>query len=462
MSTKSNVFAMFACLRPLLACVPVLLASCDDHDHRYLYEPQPSGPQASIQFVHASPDAPPVTVLIDGVVAVPNLDYGRGTGEQPIAATRHSLTIQAQTPGTPTTVIGPITVDLQQGSDYVIAAAGKVASIAAETFTHVLSSVAADATRVQILHAAPAAPTVSVYLTPPGADLASTAPLGTVAFEGALGPIDEPSGTYEIRITPAGAASPVLYDSGTITLAAGADLVITALPNTGPGTAPITLAAVDAAGDNTTFPAVGTPAEVRVIHDSADAPPVSVLLAGSTAAPLVGSLAFPNFTAYLPLTAGAYGIEVTPASNTAQVLIDRNWNLAAGSVYSFYALGTLANIDALVTRDDDRRFATQAKLRLIHGSPSAGPVDVYMTAAGAGIAAAYPTFTALTFTADTGFVSFAAGTYDLTVTAAGSKTAAIGPTAITLADDGIYTAVARDAPGGGTPLGLILLDDFAP
>jgi hypothetical protein len=33
---------------------------------------------------------------------------------------------------------------------------------------------------------------------------------------------------------------------------------------------------------------------------------------------------------------------------------------------------------------------------------------------------------------------------------------------LSYANDGIYTAVARDAAGGGTPLGLILLDDFAP
>ncbi len=62
---------------------------------------------------------------------------------------------------------------------------------------------------------------------------------------------------------------------------------------------------------------------------------------------------------------------------------------------------------------------------------------------------------------DTGFVSYAAGSYALTITPAGSKTPAIGPLTVELANAGIYTAVARDAAGGGSPLGLILLDDFA-
>jgi hypothetical protein len=115
-----------------------------------------------------------------------------------------------------------------------------------------------------------------------------------------------------------------------------------------------------------------------------------------------------------------------------------------------------------VTTDDRRRLATQAKVRIIHGSPSAGSVDVYLTTPGAGIATATPILTSVPFKADTGFLSVAAGSYDVTVTPAGTKTAAIGPATITIANNGIYTAVARDKAGGGTPLGLILLDDFAP
>jgi hypothetical protein len=114
-----------------------------------------------------------------------------------------------------------------------------------------------------------------------------------------------------------------------------------------------------------------------------------------------------------------------------------------------------------VTRDNDRRIATEAKLRIVHGSPAAGQVDVYLTAVGANIASLSPTYADLSFGADTGFRGFAAGSYALTITAAGSKTPAIGPLTVTLQNSGIYTAAARDAAGGGTPLGLILLDDFA-
>jgi len=443
-----------------IAALPLLFAGCDDDNDYGPYGPV--GPQANVQFVHASPDAPPVNILIDGIVAVPNLYYGQGTGEQPISAGSHTIEVQALTPGAPTTVIGPTTVDFAENSDYVIAAEGPVASIGAQTFTHVLSPVAPDATRVQILHAAPGAPSISVYLTAPGADLSSSAALGTIAFKGALGPSDVTSGSYEIRITPAGATAPVLFDSGTITLVGGDDVVISAVQNTGPGTAPVVLSVVDAYGNNSSIFNVGTPANVRVVHDSPNAPPVAVILDGNVTPPLVPTLAYPDFTPYVSLTPGVHDVEVTPASNTADALINQSVNLNEGGIYSVYAIGDLAEIGPLITYDDDRRLATQAKLRIIHGSPSAGPVDVYLTTAGANIATLSPTYPGLEFADDTNFVSYAAGTYELTITPAGSKTAAIGPLSVTLKDTGIYTAVARDAPGGGAPFGLILLDDFVP
>jgi hypothetical protein len=137
-------------------------------------------------------------------------------------------------------------------------------------------------------------------------------------------------------------------------------------------------------------------------------------------------------------------------------------NLAAGTIHSIYAVGDLANLQIYVTADHDRRYATQAKVRVIHGSPSAGPVDVYLTPSGTSIASIAPTYANVSFLGDTEFVSYAAGAYTLTITPAGSKTPVIGPLSVTLANAGIYTAVARDAPGGGAPYGLILLDDFAP
>jgi len=454
---------------PLLALVALFLSACNGDDHGYygqgpLASPSSSGSQAalaSLQIVHASPNAPPVNVLVDGAVFARDLDYGQGTGEQQLPAGPHTIEVQALTPGTPTTVIGPTTVGLNTDTDTVIAAEGPVASISAQTFAHTLASIGPASTQLQVLHAAPNAPSIAVYVTAPGADLASSTPLGTAAFQAAIGPTQIASGEYEVRVTAAGTSTPVLFDSGTISFAGGSDLVISALDNEGPGTAPIFLSVVDAYGNQSRILDTSTPATLRVIHDSPNAPAISVITNGNVAAPLVPSLAFEAFTPYVSLPAGPLKVEITPASNTSDALVNQQVGLPAGSVQSLYVVGNLAGLQTLVTTDYDRRYATQAKLRIIHGSASAGPVDVYLTADGTSIATSTPIDAHLQFQSDTGFVSYAAGTYELTITPAGSKTAIIGPTTVTLANDGIYTAVARDAPGGGSPLGLILLDDFA-
>jgi hypothetical protein len=442
--------------RLLFAMVPLVLGACHNDD---------SSPPPQVQVLHASPDAPAVNVLIDGDAAIQNLDYGKGTGYVKQTATTHTVEVQAQTPGTATTVIGPTSLSFVANTIYTVVAEGPVASLGPVVITRPETDVAPGSVRIAVLHAAPNAPSVSVFVTAPGADLSSAQPLGTFAFQGSLPPATVPSGQYEIRVTPGGASTPVLFDSGTISLAGGSDLLVAALENTGPGTAPITLGVVDSKGNNTLLVDVGTPADVRVVHDSPDAPAVSVIANGDVTSPLVPSLsyenAFPSLSTYASLPAATYAIAVTPASNPSDAVLSTSLPLAAGSVQSVYAVGLLANISALVTSDDDRRLATQAKLRIIHGSPAAGPVDIYLTAPGAGIATATPTYANVAFKDDTGFVSYAAGSYDVTVTPAGSKTAAIGPATVTLKKTGIYTAVARDAAGGGAPLGLILLDDFA-
>jgi len=450
--------------RLLIALIPLLLAACYDHNNypnfSYGQNPPPVGPQASVQFVHASPDAPPVEVLIDGSVAIPNLDYGQATGEQQIAAGSHTIEIQALTPGSVTTVTGPTTMTLVANTDYVFAAEGPVASISAQTYSHPLAVVGPNSSQVQFVNAAPNAGSVAVYLTAPGADLASSTPFGTVAFQAAVGPTQIPSGQYELRVTAAGAPATVLYDSGTIFLEGGTDIVFSAMQNEGPGTATIFVAAVDAVGDSQRLYDVSTPVDVRVVNDSPNAPPLGVIANGNTAAPLAASVAYGAASAYAPLTAATVGIAITPANNSSDTLFGQSFQFGAGSSFTIYAVGPYSGLQTFVTRDFTRRYATQAKLRFLNGSQSAGLVDVYLTPPGTSIASVAPTYGAVGFSNDTGFVSYTAGAYDLTVTPAGSQTPTIGPISISLSNSGIYTAVLRDAAGGGTPPGIDYLDDF--
>ena len=432
---------------------------------------------SSVAVLHAAPDAPDVNVLVDGKAAVSGLAFGQGTAPLTLGTGAHTLAVQAKLPGGAVATVIPssgesLSATFSASTQYIVIAEGAVASIGPQIFSRPLTPVASGQARVQVFHAAPAAPKVDVYVTAAGAGVAGQAPLGSFSFKETLGPVEVPAGSYEIYVTVAGTKT-VVFDSGSVPLPAGADLLIAAEQNTAPGGSPITLAVTDGEGKNSQLLDVATPAPVRIIHASPDAPAVSVYVNNSFAAPLVPCLAFPGYTgaqaaacptytAYTPvLPAGSVtSAQVTPYGNPGVVAIDAPLALKAGTQYSIYAVGDLAQLAPLVVTDDNRRLATAAKLRVIHASPGAGPVDVYLTS-GTSLSGATPVLTNVPFKADSGFLGVAAGTYYVTVTPTGTKTAAIGPLAVTLAVKGIYTAVAVDHVGGGAPLGLIALDDLA-
>lgn len=438
----------------LVRWIPLLvaatgLAACND-----------SGP-AQLRVMHASPDAPEVDVLAGNTRVASGLDYGEATAQIELDAGVVTLAVQGLLPGgTTATVIGPVDVDLEKDTLYTVLAVGDVANIEPLVITQPRQRVPQDSTRVRVVHAAPDAPAVDVYLTGPDANLMASAPVGSFAFKEAIGPVVVSAGDYRVRVTLAGDPGTIVFDSGTVPLAGGADLVIAAIENTDTGPSPIQLVVSDGTLGARVY-STGTPADLRVVHASADAPPVDVVANDNFSTPLVSDLAFPQATGFVSVPAATYNVKVAAAGTTTDV-IDADLTLQPAVRYSVLAVGALADIEPLVATDDARRIATAAKLRVIHGAPTAASVDIYVTAPGATITTLNPTLAGVPFKANTGFLQLPAGSYSVTVTPTGTKTAAIGPIDITLNAGGIYTAVARDPVAPGVDFGMILLDDFVP
>jgi len=184
---------------------------------------------ATVQVIHASPDAPAVNVFANGEPLLEGFDYGNASGQVAVDAGTLNVDVQALlADGTTPSVIGPVDLELAADTDTLVIAANSVSAIEPIVITRDNIEVASDLTRVRIGHIAPRAPQVDIYVTAPGADLASSTALATASFKDVTDEVEVDAGDYQIRITPAG-SSTVVFDSGTVALPGGADLAILAV-----------------------------------------------------------------------------------------------------------------------------------------------------------------------------------------------------------------------------------------
>jgi len=411
-----------------------------------------------VRALHASPDAPPVNVWVDGAVALADVDYTDGSGFVAVGE-NPQVQIEAIIPGGNAIVIDE-TLDLDFSQDYTIVAAGRVADpISALVIANPTDeALAAGNFRAQFVHAAPDAPAVDIYVTAPDADLGTSTPVNAapLSYADATDRVAAPAGTYQVRVTLAGDPGTVVYDTGSLDLAAGADLMAVAVENTGTGETPIQVVLLDGAGAVDLLD-VNTPASVVAVHASPDAPAVDVLAdvrgtAEDEGIVLAQGLAFAASCEIPAVPApGEYVISVTAAGDPGTVALQFDLDPQPADDVTAIVSGYLSStpeIQLLPLLNDRRSVFTEAKLRITHGSPGTGAVDLYFVADGTDLndPATQPAFAEVPFGADTGILSIAPGTYDVYVTPAGDKgVVAIEVQDLTLNGGEVLDAIARDA-----------------
>lgn len=469
------------------------LAACDSDDSDPTPPVEPPAPTTTVQVLHASPNAPAVDIVVDGEEALSDVDYKDSSGWLNVDAGTYSVEVQGILPGGNATVIGPADLTFEADTINTVVALNEVQNIEPLVLSQPSTPVSAGAARVWVLHAANnvqdlVAGPVDVYVTAPGADLTAEAPLGSFNFKETLpadGPAELPAGDYQIRVgvgTPGDPEFLLAFDSGPVTLADGADLVIAAVPSTtgqpdAEDQSPISLVLLDNNGSAELL-SEGSAAGLRVVHASNDTPAVDVFADGS---PLIQGLEFPNFapdTGYAAVPAGTYSVAVAPAGAgvEAAAIGPAELEFAAGTTTDVIAVGRLGGTEGAVdeltvtlAQDDPRQIPLFAKVRIVHASVTAASldpdtVDIYVTPPGTDISddSVSPTLPDVPYLANTGYLAVAGGTYDITVTVSGSREPAIGPlTDVVLEEGGVYTLIARDAlPGdAATNLGVIVIDD---
>jgi hypothetical protein len=428
-----------------------------------------------VRVLHFAADAPRINVLVDNTIIRSGVDYKSGTGFLGVTDERtYDFAVDAILPAANVRILDLRGVQLAGGNELTLVAVGKSAneSIEAIRIEAPINFPGSGQFRVRLLHAVPDIGAVDVYLTDPSADLAAVAPAATLDYKQFTDRVEFPSGTYRIRITPTGTPGTVVFDSGNLDFPPGRDLLVGVVTNTAIGTSPVSLVLDNGLNQPQVFDR-STAAEARVLHLSPTTPPIRVIADPATegsadvdlTSAYAGGLPFPEITPYQPLPADSYvirGFEFEPPSPqvfgiTPLLLTGSRLSVlftglkAAGSVPSTQA--------AVAIFDNVRPIGQVGQLRFINGSPASGPVDVYVLPVGTSITGAIPLTRGIALGVATTYFQFESSNYTVTVTTAGTVNVLVADN-VALHPGSAFTVLSRDAPGGGTPLGIVVENDL--
>lgn len=183
--------------------------------------------------------------------------------------------------------------------------------------------------KVLVTHASPDAPGVDLLIDNTKQNSSA------LNFPDNTGYIAKAAGTRNIKVNV----------SGTSTTVINADLMLEANKN-------YSVFAVDSVSkisaivlaDDLTAPASGK-AHVRFVHLSPNAPAVDICVASSGAV-VFGNKAFKDATAFTPLDAGNYNLDVRVAGTSTVALTLPTITLQAGKIYTVFAKGFLGGTGA--------------------------------------------------------------------------------------------------------------------
>lgn len=177
--------------------------------------------------------------------------------------------------------------------------------------------------KVNVTHASPDAPGVDLLVDDTKQNSAA------LGFPNSTGYLDVPTGSRNFKVNVSGTTTTVINANATIEAnKAYSIFAVDSVANIMP-------LVVE---DDLTAPASGK-AHVRFIHLSPDAPAVDVALVGGSV--VFANKSFKEYTAFTPLDAGSYNLEVRVAGTSTVALTLPTITLESGKIYTVFAKGFL-------------------------------------------------------------------------------------------------------------------------
>jgi hypothetical protein len=180
------------------------------------------------------------------------------------------------------------------------------------------------------------------------------------------------------------------------------------------------------------------------------------------------TLPSPSTANYSAILSGGRSLVLKKTADTTIVLATIAFTVADNVDYTVYATGGTAGaaVTNFVTTDANPvPTSAQTEVRIINMSPSAGALDVFVTAPNADLSAATPAAANLAYQAATAYAVFAPATYQVRAVPAGTA-AALRSTSVVVTINNVAlvggtgrSIVIADRAAGGAPLAGFVLSD---
>jgi hypothetical protein len=380
MLDKRSARTLRATLVALLSAGAVILAGCNTSDEATI---------GYVQVIHAVPDASNLRIDLDNLVLTSSLPYrgASGLNIELLDSKTQTLKLAAVTKladnsSGPVLIEGDIT--MRQNYETTAIVTGWTDSVQIVEALNPRRKRPIDGLFFQFLHGASGTGPVDVYTAPPGTDLATTAPLATLAFGESTDSTQVPFENQVITITPAGSLDPLLtsdtleFEDDLDQDGDGTEFVMSIIDSVTVGASPVRIIA--STGVNALeLTDSGDSAGLRVIQASPDTPVMDVVVGDGFDAPLASNLEYTGTSEMTAVPNGAVNLNFTVPGSTTEFLFEDQVQLPGGNEFNLYLIDDFENLRALTLATDRRSVATETRFRVVNAAPDSGRISIYVT-----------------------------------------------------------------------------------
>ncbi len=342
-----------------------------------------------VQIIHASPDAPSLRIDVDNLVLTSNLPYRTTSG----------LSIELLDSSTETRKLsgfarladnttgdllieGDITVRKNYETNAIITGFTDDAMIVEALKARRKRPI--DGLFFQFIHAASTIGPLDIYSTSPGTDLATTAPLATLALGESTESLDIPFEDQVITFTQPGSLEPVFmsdtleFEDDPDTNEDGGEFALAIIDSVTVGTSPVQIIA---SGGISSFQIAdaGNSAGLRVIQASPDTPPMDVVVEANFDAPMASNLLYTQNSVMTAVPNGEVNLNFTVPGSSTEFLYEDQVSLNGGTEYNLYLIDDFEDLRSLTVATDRRSITTESRFRIVNAAPDSGQISIYVT-----------------------------------------------------------------------------------